>query len=449
MVASLKFYEKPERVKEATDLSDAKVVVYEDGNGNKYTLDASNIAGLTKIDDIKLSTLKDVVFKYHPNSGTETTTTGLGNIISALFATQSAQDGQTILAEEVAKKPVVEAILKVTKDDGSGKQVKVVETELGTTFAKKDGTNIDKDFAGKVLDAKDGNDLVLTKKVAEKAVVKAIFSAKENANDPQSILVTEVAKEPVVKEILGVKNAAGTKTVLEEEVAKKPVVDALIPELAKDDGATGIYTKKGVDDELAKKADTAALTHKADKNYVDTELGKKAGAADLANKANTADVYTKTAADTAFVKATELKTKAAAKDVVDAIFDAKDGNNKISETKIGATFAKKNASNLTDAANQKAFAEAILPAKDGNKSILVDKLEGFLAENAKVYSNNTKTAKELLVPSDAEIAAKVVNDPNFTVNVADARIKEVVKETVSQPSFEIPTSDDAALNWTW
>ncbi|MDX5526526.1 MAG: hypothetical protein O7167_01375 [Wolbachia endosymbiont of Andrena nigroaenea] len=248
--------------------------------------------------------------------------------------------------------------------------------------------------------------------------------------------------------------------------------------------AADVYTKKNVDDELAKKADTAALTNKADKNYVDTELGKKAGAADLANKANTADVYTKTAADTAFVKATELKTKAAAKDVVDAIFDAKDGNNKISETKIGATFAKKtdlndkvnvlgdnateagvnamlgkltgdnvvvkiNASNLTDAENQKAFAEAILSAKNCNKSILADKLEGFLAENAKVYSNNTKTAKELLVPSAAEIAAKVVNEPNFTVNVTDTKIKEVVKETVSQPSFELPTSDDVALNWTW
>lgn len=136
---------------------------------------------------------------------------------------------------------------------------------------------------------------------------------------------------------------------IENLSTNKDFLEKLITELSKGANNTGIYTKKDVDDELKKKADTAALTNKADKTYVDTELGKKAGAADLANKANTADVYTKTAADTAFVKATELKTKAAAKDVVDAIFDAKDGNNKISETKIGATFAKK--TDLNDKVN--------------------------------------------------------------------------------------------------
>ena len=233
---------------------------------------------------------------------------------------------------------------------------------------------------------------------------------------------------------------------IENLATNRDFLGKLITELSKGANNAGIYTKKGVDDELKKKAD---------RNYVDIELRKKANSADLAAKANTTDVYTKTDADTAFVKATELKTKAAAKDVVDAIFDAKDGNNKISEIKIGATFAKKNASNLTDAANQKAFAEAILPAKDGNKSILVDKLEGFLAENAKAYSNNTKTAKELLVPS----AADLVQDHDFKQGI-EKSIKEMavssnsdfqknVREVMSQPHFDIPASDDAALNWTW
>ncbi|TVS91325.1 hypothetical protein COM43_001620, partial [Wolbachia pipientis] len=118
-------------------------------------------------------------------------------------------------------------------------------------------------------------------------------------------------------------------------------ITALVPKLTAGAGVNGVYTKKGVDDELKKKADTAALTNKADKNYVDTELGKKADTSALDNKANTTDVYTKTDANTAFVKTADLKTKAAEKDVVEAIFDAKDGNDKISETKIGATFAKK------------------------------------------------------------------------------------------------------------
>ncbi len=52
---------------------------------------------------------------------------------------------------------------------------------------------------------------------------------------------------------------------------------------------------------------------KADKNYVNTELGKKADTSALDNKANTADVYTKTDANTPFIKATELKTKVAEK----------------------------------------------------------------------------------------------------------------------------------------
>ncbi|UPA55317.1 hypothetical protein MWH06_01280 [Wolbachia pipientis] len=291
------------------------------------------------------------------------------------------------------------------------------------------------------------------------------------------------------------------KTYVDTELGKK----ANSADLAAKANTADVYTKKNVDDELAKKADTAALADKADKTYVDTELGKKANSADLAAKANAADVYTKATADIAFakidgsnatdpgvtamlgklidankvlkvdgsnatdpgvtamlgkltdkvVKTSELSAKAAEKEVVEAIFDAIDGGNKISETKIGTTFAKKNASNLTDAANKKAFAEAILPAKDGNKSILVDKLEGFLAENAKAYSNTTKTAKELLVPS----AADLLQDHDFKQGI-DQSIKEMavssnsdsqknVREVMSQPHFDIPASDDAALNWTW
>ncbi|RLT61947.1 hypothetical protein WANA13_0819, partial [Wolbachia endosymbiont of Drosophila ananassae] len=59
-------------------------------------------------------------------------------------------------------------------------------------------------------------------------------------------------------------------------------VNALLAKLKAGADDNGVYTKKGVDDELKKKADTAALTNKADKNYVDTELRKKANSANLA-----------------------------------------------------------------------------------------------------------------------------------------------------------------------
>ncbi|WP_353269771.1 hypothetical protein [Wolbachia endosymbiont (group A) of Myopa testacea] len=219
MPASLKF-ESAAGTTAAANLSNAKIVVYEDGNGNKYTLDASSIAGLASIDDIKLSTLKGVEFKYQPKGGSETTKTDLGSIIGALFATQSAQDGQTILAEEVAKKPVVEAILKVTKDDGSGKQVKVVETELGTTFAKKDGTNIDKDFAGKVLDAKDGKKSILVNKLGE-----ALDRVQDTADDK---VYGAAGNEKIAKDFLGDKGLKGEKG----EDGKSPLASEIAAEQA-------------------------------------------------------------------------------------------------------------------------------------------------------------------------------------------------------------------------
>ncbi|WP_174516149.1 collagen-like triple helix repeat-containing protein [Wolbachia endosymbiont of Cardiocondyla obscurior] len=247
-------------------------------------------------------------------------------------------------------------------------------------------------------------------------------------------------------------------------------VNALLAKLKAGADDNGVYTKKGVDDELKKKADTAALTNKADKNYVDTELGKKANSADLAAKANTADVYTKTAADTAF--------------------------------------AKINASNLIEAVNKKAFAKAILPAKDGDKSILVDKLGEFLDNSTdnKYGAKSDQTAKVFLggkglkgdqgntgpkgekgdtglkgadgaqgpkgdkgdtglkgekgdtglkgadgtSPSAAEIAAEKALQEHVTkISIESPEFKRAVQEEMSQPYFEPPTSDDAALNWTW
>ncbi|OWZ25602.1 hypothetical protein CCY16_00671 [Wolbachia endosymbiont of Wuchereria bancrofti] len=46
------------------NLNEAKIIVYEDGGGNKYTLDASGISTLTNIDDIKLSDLLEGKVKF-------------------------------------------------------------------------------------------------------------------------------------------------------------------------------------------------------------------------------------------------------------------------------------------------------------------------------------------------------------------------------------------------
>ncbi|WP_265016006.1 hypothetical protein [Wolbachia endosymbiont (group A) of Anoplius nigerrimus] len=213
---------------------------------------------------------------------------------------------------------------------------------------------------------------------------------------------------------------------LKTEVVKQPVVDAITasPDFTnkvyiKADKADEVYTKKAADTAFVK---TLGLT-----DTLKTEVVKQpvvdaiTASPDFTNKvyikADKADeVYTKKAADTAFVKAKELATKVAEKAVMDAIFDA----------------------------------------KDGNKSILVDKLGEFLIkDDTKAYDNGKKTAKELLVPS----AADLVQNQSFKKDI-DTSIKEMavssnsdfqksVREVMSQPSFEIPTSDDAALNWTW
>ncbi|MFP3033212.1 MAG: collagen-like protein [Wolbachia sp.] len=288
-------------------------------------------------------------------------------------------------------------------------------------------------------------------------------------------------------------------------------INALVGKLAAGAGATGIYTKKGVDDELAKKADTAALANKADKNYVDTELGKKAGAADLANKANTADVYTKKNVDDELAKKADTAALAdkTDKNYVDTELGKKANTADVyTKTAADTAFAKINASNLTEAVNKKAFAKAILPAKDGDKSILVDKLGEFLDNSTdnKYGAKSDQTAKVFLggkglkgdqgntgpkgekgdtglkgadgaqgpkgdkgdtglkgekgdtglkeadgtSPSAAEIAAQPVLQAHVAkINIESPEFKKAVQEEMSQPSFDIPTSDDAALNWTW
>ncbi|OCA06375.1 hypothetical protein [Wolbachia endosymbiont of Trichogramma pretiosum] len=170
------------------------------------------------------------------------------------------------------------------------------------------------------------------------------------------------------------------------------------------------------------------------------------------------EVYTKTAADTTFVKATELKTKVAEQAVVDILVPAlatvgTDDTKKVyTKGTVDTSFAKIDASNLTEA-NQKAFAEAILPAKDGQKSILINELGEALDRVAddksadKVYGakGSEKISKDFLAdkglkPMPEDVAAELAKNPEFQADV---------KTLISQPSFEIPIDPSEPLSWDW
>ncbi|MBH5362745.1 collagen-like protein [Wolbachia endosymbiont of Kradibia gibbosae] len=310
-----------------------------------------------------------------------------------------------------------------TKTDADTAFVKA--TELKTKAAAKDVVDAiiaSTDFTDKVYTKNDADTAFvktadLATKVAKKAVVDALIPELAKGDDDNGIYTKKGVDDTFLKTA-----DLGTK------VAEKAVVDALIPELAKGADDKGIYTKKGVDDAFVK---TLGLT-----DTLKTEVVKQpvvdaiTASPDFTNKvyikaAPADEVYTKTAAETAFVKATELKTKAAAKDVVNAIFDA----------------------------------------KDGDKSILVDKLGGFLDATDTAYGDkNDQTAKVFLggkglkgetgadgkSPTAAEIAAEKALQEHVTkISIQSPEFKRAAQEEMSQPYFEPPTSDDAALNWTW
>ncbi|EEH11775.1 collagen-like triple helix repeat-containing protein [Wolbachia endosymbiont of Muscidifurax uniraptor] len=151
---------------------------------------------------------------------------------------------------------------------------------------------------------------------------------------------------------------------------------------------------------------------------------------------------------------------------------------------------------------------SLLSTKDNNESVLVDTLGNFLdsPDKAKYDGQNNQTVKEFLVgkglkgangaqgpqgdkgdtglkgdkgdtgpkgadgkdgaqgpqgdkgdpgadgksPTAAEIAAEKALQEHVTkISIESPEFKRAVQEEISQPYFEPPTSDDAALNWTW
>ncbi|MDG7055702.1 MAG: hypothetical protein LJD31_04200 [Wolbachia endosymbiont of Menacanthus eurysternus] len=134
MPGSFAFYKDSRKTAAETDLSDAKVMIYKDGGENEYILDASGVAGLNKIDDLKLSNLKDIKIKYQPKDSSDVEEVeGLGNIIGKLFATKSAStaNSKTILEEEVAKSSVAGAVLGATESTSDGKTKSILVEKLG------------------------------------------------------------------------------------------------------------------------------------------------------------------------------------------------------------------------------------------------------------------------------------------------------------------------------
>ncbi|MBA8770514.1 hypothetical protein HCR16_05425 [Wolbachia pipientis] len=370
MPASLKFESAAGTA--AATLAEVKLVTLADNTGNKYTLDITT-------NDLK------VAYTKNGGSKTEYTVNGLATALGKLLTIDGSTPGKSVLAEEAAKKPVVDALIpELAKgaDDQGIYTKKGVDDALklkADTAALADKVNVIGDNA-----TDPGVTAMLGKLINANKVLKVDGS---NATDPG------------VNAMLGKLIDANKVLKVDGSNATDPGVNAMLGNLT-----DKVIKISELPAKAAEKAVIDAITASPDftnKVYI------KAAPAD--------EVYTKTAAETAFVKATELKTKAAAKDVVDAIFDA----------------------------------------KDGDKSILVDKLGGFLAENTKAYDNGKKTAKELLVPSAADLA----QDHDFKQGI-DKSIKEMavssnsdfqknVREVMSQSYFEPSASDDAALNLIW
>ncbi|WP_147269145.1 hypothetical protein [Wolbachia endosymbiont of Cylisticus convexus] len=339
-MASLKFESVAGTTTAALD--QVKIITLEDGTGNKYTLD-------TTTDNLKVA--------YTPNGGQakEYTVDGLAAALGKLL-TIGGTAGKSVLAEEVAKKPVVDALIpELAKDDGTTGiyTKKGVDDEL----AKKADTS--------ALDNKANTVDVYTKTDTDTAFAKVDGA---NLDDAKVTAILEKLTDKVVK-----------TTELPAKAAAKPVVDALIPELAKDDGTTGIYTKKGVDDELAKKANISVIP----------------AAPDLSN----------------YLEISKLAEEVAKKPVVEAIFDAQDGKKSILVNKLGEALDR-----VRDNADDKVYGAA------GQEKIAKD----FLGEKG-LKPVPSEVASELIAKNKQDLADEVANNPDLQEAVAkNADLQEAV-----------------------
>ncbi|MDG7052860.1 MAG: hypothetical protein LKM45_03145 [Wolbachia endosymbiont of Alcedoecus sp.] len=412
MPAGLTFFKDTGRTDPASaDLSDAKVIVYEDGGGNKYTLDASSVSGLSGVDDIKLSNLlkAEVNFKYHPSGGEEAETQGLGNIISTLFAAKSTSDSKTVLAEEVAKKPVVEAIFD-TVDSTNNK--KVAEVKLGGIFATKTALETS-DVARTILGAKDGKKSILVEELGE-----ALDRVADNANDK---VYGTTGNEKVAKDFL-VSKGLGSASTDTSAVATK-----LVTEKATELGTAILGVTKEVDGTQQPALETDLAANKTLQDAVAAVPAlKTAVAADQGFR----DAVTSTLANPEAIAAVPtLKTDVATQLLTD-------NNRAALATEIASKAALKEAV-TTDTTFKNAVTSTLAKPED---IAAVPALKTAVATDA-----GLQTAVKTALVGDSTFANAVAVE----VNSNDPKFQGSVREVMSQPVFEIPADDNAPLSWDW
>ena len=290
MVASLKFESAAGTA--AATLAEVKLVTLADNTDNKYTLDITT-------DDLKVA--------YTPNGGQakEYTVNGLAAALGKLLTIDGSTPGKSVLAEEVAKKPVVEAIFNAQDLTDPANPINVAETKIGATFAKIDGSNVEEAgviaMLGKLTPANqvakiDGSNVEeagvntmlgklpdkvvktseLSSKAADKAVVEAIFNAQDGK---KSILVNklgealdrvqdnaddkvygDVGQEKIAKDFLGEKGLKPLPSEVASELIAKNKQD-LADEVANNPGLqTAVANNAGLKAVLANPSSIAAIS---------------------------------------------------------------------------------------------------------------------------------------------------------------------------------------------
>ncbi|MDR2548465.1 MAG: hypothetical protein LBC34_03150 [Rickettsiales bacterium] len=471
MPAGLSF--KKDKATNTKDLSEAKIIVYEDGGGNKYILDASSASKLSVSEDIELGTLlstllNTVAFEYQGADDTKASKiNSLGNIIGKLFATKNADtpNSQTILAEEAAKKPVAEAIFDATDPTNSNKNI--AETKLGGKFAKKDGTNIDKDFAEKVLSAtsdqagkksilveKLGTFLEKTDETTEKVygnseTPSSLKTAKDFLAEKSSFVKTNGsnATKELATAILTVGSGTSGTSVLKEKAADKDVAGAI---LGAKDGKKSILVEefgKAFSD-TTKEANYNNKGVKTAKAFLEGEGLGSATASDVATQLLDDDNKTTLATAVLDVK----------KDGANPTLETALAGNETFQTSVAGNLALKTAvvadegfrgAVTSTLANLKALQDAVAGKKvlhDGVATqLLNDTNKGKLGTAVlDVKSTDNKTLGEQL----AQIP-DFKNGTKIQANAEDQSFQGAVRGVMSKPVFDIPTNENEPLSWDW
>ncbi|WP_353273495.1 hypothetical protein [Wolbachia endosymbiont (group A) of Agelastica alni] len=386
---------------------------------------------------------------------------------------------------------------KVAKIDGSNVTEAGAKAILGQLkgndqVAKIDGSNVTKDGVTAML-GKLTDEVVKTSELKTKAAAKDVLDAITASSDFTNKVYIKADQADEVYTKTAADAAFVKATELKTKAAAKDVLDAIT---ASSDFTNKVYIKADQADEVYTKTAADAAFVKA------TELKTKAAAKDVldaifdAKDGNNKISETKIGAT--FAKTTDLNNKVnvAGDNATDAgvtamlgkLIDANkvlkvDGSNVteagakaiLGQLKGNDQVAKIDGSNATDSGvtvmlnkladkvvqtsqlETLAVAEKVLGAKDGNKSILVDKLGRFLDNSTdnKYGVNSDQTAKAFLAAKGmTPTAAEIADQPALQAHAAQIKIsspefKRAVQEEMSQPKFDIPASDDVALDWTW